>query len=479
MMSAFPVKGVPLPLAWIAALVLAGMGPTMARAQGVVPSSSASASSPVGDPAPRPVVVPSDVLDFGEPEAAIPAIPGPPACVPGTLPARVVMGPLDVIHESIFGPASKEEWHPLSLSTFFSEGWDEAYVRSPEGTNEAPKQNWFGAADGVFVRLNTLNFFYTNHMTTNLGLLLTPLPWAPAKPKTNGNEYFASYNLYLPLNQRLELLIVAPFIASNKTSPTGHYVGNFGDLTVSARFRLVEQRNFSMQALLTERTPTGKTVNGNDINFITPSLEFWWNFAPKWVLRGERGSTSTPGASRRPTCTSTTWRSAATSRPRTCASSRSWSPTSRSRPYRTSWAGKTTSPTSTSRRASGSAWTGTRSGTCSAPSKCPSAGPSPTIGCPVSPCCATIDRARGPVASAASGRRRTGRAGRRTTTSLRPVASSGRFVSLVPRTTRRVTPTTRRFSFRLITWPISKPGTGAVAAAPRGRCARGSASSAR
>ena len=127
----------------------------------------------------------------------------------------------------------KEEWHPLSLSTFFSEGWDEAYVRSPEGTNEAPKQNWFGAADGVFVRLNTLNFFYTNHMTTNLGLLLTPLPWAPAKPKTNGNEYFASYNLYLPLNQRLELLIVAPFIASNKTSPTGHYVGNFGDLTVS------------------------------------------------------------------------------------------------------------------------------------------------------------------------------------------------------------------------------------------------------
>jgi len=128
MMSAFPVKGVPLPLAWIAALVLAGMGPTMARAQGVVPSASASAGSPVGDPAPRPVVVPSDVLDFGEPEAAIPAIPGSPACVPGTLPARVVMGPLDVIHESIFGPASKEEWHPLSLSTFFSEGWDEAYV---------------------------------------------------------------------------------------------------------------------------------------------------------------------------------------------------------------------------------------------------------------------------------------------------------------------------------------------------------------
>jgi hypothetical protein len=30
-------------------------------------------------------------------------------------------------------------------------------------------------------------------------------------------------------------------------------------------------------------------VNGNDINFITPSLEFWWNFAPNWVVRGATG----------------------------------------------------------------------------------------------------------------------------------------------------------------------------------------------
>jgi hypothetical protein len=44
-----------------------------------------------------------------------------------------------------------------------------------------------------------------------------------------------------------------------------------------------------MQAVLTERTPTGQTVNGNDINFITPSIEFWWNLTPKWVLRGGTG----------------------------------------------------------------------------------------------------------------------------------------------------------------------------------------------
>ncbi len=150
-------------------------------------------------------------------------------------------GPWGVIRESIFGDASAENWQPLSLSTFFSQGRDQPFVRSPEGTNGAPKQNWFGAADGIFSRLNSVNFFYVNGMTTNNGLLLTPVSWSPAKPKASGNEYWASYNLYLPLNQRLELLVVVPFIASNPNA-AGHYVGNFGDLTISERFRLIEQR---------------------------------------------------------------------------------------------------------------------------------------------------------------------------------------------------------------------------------------------
>lgn len=41
-----------------------------------------------------------------------------------------------------------------------------------------------------------------------------------------------------------------------------------------------------MVAFLGERIPTGRSVNGNDVNFVTPGLEFWWNFAPKWVVRG-------------------------------------------------------------------------------------------------------------------------------------------------------------------------------------------------
>lgn len=288
-MRALSAKGAAPSIVWMAAVLMVGIGPTPGRAQGVVPPNDAAANPAVGGAPSRPPAIPSDVIELEEPGEAPPAtlvFPGAPS---PTLPARVVMGPLEVIHESIFGAASKDEWQPLSLGTFFSEGWDEPFAKSPEGTNEAPKQNWLGAADGIFMRLNSLNFQFTDHMTTNQGLLLTALPWSPVKPNTNGNQYFATYNLYLPLNRRLELLVVAPFITSNTTSPTGHYVGNFGDLTISSRFHLIDQRNFSLVAFLAERTPTGKTVNGNDVNFITPSLEFWWNFAPKWVLRGGTG----------------------------------------------------------------------------------------------------------------------------------------------------------------------------------------------
>jgi hypothetical protein len=272
-MGAWAVKGVPLALACVALPILAGIGQPTALAQAYKPSTDAVAATPSGAPEPQPVIVPGGGRAFAS----------------ETPPTQMAMGPLDVIRESLFGAASEEAWRPLGLATFFTEGWDEPYVKSPPGTNGAPKQNWFGAADAIFTRLSSLNFFYTNGMTTNTGLLLSPFPWSPVKPQTNGNQYWASYNLYLPLNQRLELLVVVPFVASNKTSPTGHYVANFGDLTLSGRFRLIEQRNFAFQAVLTERTPTGQTVNGNDINFITPSVELWWNFAPRWVLRGGTG----------------------------------------------------------------------------------------------------------------------------------------------------------------------------------------------
>lgn len=203
---------------------------------------------------------------------------------------RVSMGPLDVIHESLFGQASTDDWHPLSLSTFFSEGWDEPFARSPEGTNDAPKQPWLLAPTGHFVRAMALDFFYTNSMTNNPGLLLNGTEWSPVKPKAAGSEYNAAFSIFLPINRRLELQVIAPFIAANSRGPSGQgWAGNFGDLAIGSHFLLIDQRDFSMVAALTTRTPTGDSVNGNDVAFVTPSLEAWWNFAPKWVLRGMTG----------------------------------------------------------------------------------------------------------------------------------------------------------------------------------------------
>ncbi len=274
--------------AGLVVLLFVGVVPTtMTRAQGIAPPDAANPAAVAELEAP-----PSYVSAIGDQVVGSEPVASPASELPleswELPPARVVMRPLDVISESIFGEASAEEWQPLSLSTFFSEGWDRPWVRSPAGTRGGLKQNWFGAADATFVRLSSINFFNVLGMTTNNGLLLTPVPWAPAKPKAIGDEYWASYNLYLPLNQRLELLVAVPFIASNANG-AGNYVGNFGDLTLSERFRLIEQRNFTLLALLTERMPTGQTVNGNDINFITPSLDFWWNFAQKWVVRGSTG----------------------------------------------------------------------------------------------------------------------------------------------------------------------------------------------
>lgn len=286
-MRRLSTKGIFLALLCATHLMLGGLGLPTAAAQSDLPSSGISNAIPTG--APQPTTLARDGLGFDATDEASPAIPFDPAFNQESSTDPSTLGTLDVIRESVFGAASSDRWHPLGLKTFFSEGWDEPFAASPVGTKGAPKQNWFGSSDGMFSRLASVNFFYTNGMTNNEGLLLNPLPWAPVKPKTTGNEYWASVNLYLPLNQRLELLVVAPFIAANTTSPNGPYVANFGDLTISERFRLVERRNFSMQALLTERTPTGQTVNGNDINYITPSLEFWWNFAPKWVFRGGTG----------------------------------------------------------------------------------------------------------------------------------------------------------------------------------------------
>ena len=169
--------------AWVVVLVLSFQITGSAGAQGFDSSGSAPVSRPVFDPVPGT----TSATDGADPPASFSggssATLTPPPVFDATSPPQVVMAPLDTMLESIFGPASVDDWQPLSLGTFFSEGWDRAYTKMPAGTNGAPKQVWLGAKDGVFARVNVTAFYYTNGMTANNGLLLTPLPGRRPSPR--------------------------------------------------------------------------------------------------------------------------------------------------------------------------------------------------------------------------------------------------------------------------------------------------------
>lgn len=270
---------------WIIALVVPLVPPALSAAQdSTVVRATPDADFQTSDGA--------MVADSARQWGTIDVVAGPASVLAGPTfdpnhPPRVVMGFWDVMHESIFGPASRDDWRPLSLRTFFSEGWDSPFVNSPEGTKGAPKQGWLNAPLGMFGRIMTLNMFYTNHLYDVHGVFLAPNAlFMPVHTFTTGNQYAGYTITTVPLNARLELLLGTVFIDSRKSSPNGGYVGNWGDSAVQARFRLIEKRDFSFLVTLGDRIPTGKAVNGSGINFVTPGMEAWWNFAPNWVLRG-------------------------------------------------------------------------------------------------------------------------------------------------------------------------------------------------
>ena len=65
---------------------------------------------------------------------------------PGTSPAagRQEYSLFRAAKESLFGDpySHPERWQPLSLGTFFTEGWDEPWISPPKGGGGAPRQSW-------------------------------------------------------------------------------------------------------------------------------------------------------------------------------------------------------------------------------------------------------------------------------------------------------------------------------------------------
>jgi hypothetical protein len=247
----------------------------MATALGAVLAGAAEAQSP-SQPSPT---APTDFVSVaGGPETFIqPTVTQPPAPI-------VVLGPIDTITESLFGRPDPDTWRPLPLSTLFSEGWNEAWVPSPNGSGGAPRQGWINGADGNLYRL----WFFTFAQAFN------------SAPK--GNGYLGAYTLFAPLNRRLDLIINVPFIVRNNSASglpiinpiTGQRTqttksqSTFGDLSFTPRVLLHETKDFSLTTELAVLVPTGnQPLDGKTA--LTPAVHFWNNFAGRWVIRGGIG----------------------------------------------------------------------------------------------------------------------------------------------------------------------------------------------
>src|SRR4029077_16116130 len=134
-------------------------------------------------------------------QSALPATASVPRATyyPGMVPTstRVELGFFDTIGESICGQPDPDTWRPLPLSTLFSEGWNEAWVPSPNGSGGAPRQGWMNAMDGNLYRLSFFSF----------GQAFNNAP--------KGNAYFGSYTILAPLSRRLELIVNVAFVVRN------------------------------------------------------------------------------------------------------------------------------------------------------------------------------------------------------------------------------------------------------------------------
>jgi hypothetical protein len=181
-------------------------------------------------------------------------------------------GVLGAIAKSLTGDvyAEPSKWRELSLSNFFTEGWEQAWVSPPAGGGGAPRQGWLNSFDGVFYRLGVATYGYAHNFLENR------------------NQNSGLLQLYLPLNQRFEFRIDIPVVSNRGASGT-EYETNFGDLQIVPRFLLSETRDVTQSFNVAFRAPTGSTSNVNGVAAITPTYEFWANWWQGLVLRGGAG----------------------------------------------------------------------------------------------------------------------------------------------------------------------------------------------
>jgi hypothetical protein len=234
-------------------------------------------------PTERDPLVPSDLATATDgPGSISPPAPAQPSAGTLACPSGEGLAPVappieesvcDTMIESIVGDAYDEgRWRPLSLESFFIEGWNEPWAAGPAGKSGlTPRQGWLGAFNGVFFRLWVTTFGFTSHINTPYG----------------GDRYTGSYQIFLPLTRRFEVSLLVPFVISNPTAALGRrYTSEFGDLLVVPRFLLSETKATTQVFEMGISTATGTRNTGSGIVALQPRYSFWNNPGGAWVVRG-------------------------------------------------------------------------------------------------------------------------------------------------------------------------------------------------
>lgn len=233
-------------------------------------------------PAATPAPSFSDLFETEAPSVTMPGqvtVPGPthyPGYGVAPTAPRVEMGPFDTIHASIFEDKNHPNtWRPLSLGSFFSEGWLEPWAGGPAGQSGlTPRHGWLGAFEGVFYRLWLVDAIYQNNLNKPYG----------------GNGYKGDFAIFLPFSRRFELFLNVPFVTANGTEdPNRGYRSDFGDISLAGSFLLSETKAFTQLFTLGAIVPTGQTGTGGNLMTVFPRYSFWSNPGGAWVVRGGTG----------------------------------------------------------------------------------------------------------------------------------------------------------------------------------------------
>lgn len=187
------------------------------------------------------------------------------------VPPRRRYRPLEVMALSIFADGEEEDWTPLRLSTFFTDGWDEPWLAPPADSNMPVRQGWVNSADGLFFR--------------NLVGVYQNAEGLPGGRDAN----FGLFQFQSPLSRRLWISLDVPFISALNDDHGPARAATFGDFNVTPRVMLHETRKLSIIAGLGVRSPTGSLSTLTGLARLNPNVQFWADIGHRFSMRGGIG----------------------------------------------------------------------------------------------------------------------------------------------------------------------------------------------